>query len=64
MCNENNDMEDCTFYLQQIMQERSKFLFSDKLCYKCLETVTKELNAKTCSSRRLCKFYSGKHVTI
>ena len=27
MCNKNNDIEDFTYYLQQTMKERSKFLF-------------------------------------
>ena len=45
------------------MEERSKFLFKNKLCYGCLKTVTKEHNAKTCSSRRSCKVCSGKHLT-
>ena len=31
MCNENHDIEDCTYYLQQTMEERSKFLFKKKL---------------------------------
>ena len=62
-CNKNHDTEDCTYYLQQTMEERNKFLFKNKLCYGCLKTVTKEHNAKTCSSRRSCKVCSGKHVT-
>ena len=44
MCNENHDIEDCTYYLQQTMKERSKLLFKNKLCYGCLETVTKPAN--------------------
>ena len=63
MCNENHDIEDCTYYLQQTMEERSKFLFKKKLCYGFLKTVTKEHNAKTCSNRRSCKVCNEKHVT-
>ena len=63
MCNENYDIEDCNYYLLQTMGERSKFLFKNKLYYGCLKTVTKEHNAKTCSSRRSCKVCNGKHVT-
>ena len=48
MSNENDDIEDCTYYLQQTVKERSKFLFKNKLCYGCLKTVTKEHNVKTC----------------
>ena len=63
MCNENHDIENCAYYLQKTMEERSKFLFKNKLCYGCLKTVTKEHNAKTCSSRRSSKVCNGKHVT-
>ena len=63
LLNENHDIEDCTYYLQQTMEERSKFLFKNKLCYGCLKTVTKKQNAKTCSSRGSCKVCNGKHVT-
>ena len=62
MCNENHDIENCAYYLQKTMEERSKFLFKNKLCYGCLKTVTKEHNAKTCSSRIYCKVCNGKHV--
>ena len=51
-CNKNHDIEDCTYYLQQRMEEKSKFLFKNKLCHGCLKAVTKEHNAKTCSNRR------------
>ena len=45
-CNKNHDIEDCTYYLQQRMEEKSKFLFKNKLCHGCLKAVTKEHNAK------------------
>ena len=63
MCNKNHDIKDCTYYLQQTMEERSKFLFKHKTCYGCLKTVTKEHNARTCSGRRSCKVCDGKYVT-
>ena len=63
MCNENHDIEDCTYYLQKTMKERSKFLFKDKLCYGYLKTVTKEHSAKTCSSKISCKVCNEKHMT-
>ena len=63
MCNKNHDIENCTYYLPQTMEETSKFLFKNKLCYGCLKTVTKEHNAKTCLSRRSCKVCNGKNET-
>ena len=53
MCNENHDIEDCTYYLQKTMEERSKFLFKNKLFYGYLKTVTKKHSAKICSSKNI-----------
>ena len=32
-CNENYDIEDCVFFLQQTLEDRSKLLYKRKLCY-------------------------------
>ena len=61
MCNVNHDIDDYTYYLQQKMEAGSKFQFKNKLCHRCLVTVTKE--HKTCSSRRTCKVCNEKNVT-
>ena len=63
MCNKNQDIENCTYYLPQTMEETSMFLFKNKLCYGCLKTVTKEHNAKTCLSRHSWKVRNGKNET-
>ena len=55
LCSESHDIEDCVFFLQQTMEERSK------LCYGCFEEVTKEHNAKSCANQRRCKVCNGKH---
>ena len=64
MCNENHDIEDCTYYLQKTMAERSKFLFKNKLCYGYLKTVTKKHSAKTCSSKNILQGYLRKTTAI
>ena len=33
LCNENYDIEDCVFFLQQTLEEQSKLLYKKKLCY-------------------------------
>ena len=64
MCNENHDIEDCTYYLQKTMEERSKFLFKNKLCYGYLKAVTKKHSAKTCSSKNILQGYLRKTTAI
>ena len=63
LCNENHDIEDFVFFLQQTLEERSKLLYKRKLCYGCFEEVTKEHNVKSCANRRICKVCNGKHPT-
>ena len=57
LCSESHDIEDCVFFLQQTLEDRSN------LCYGCFEEVTKEHNAKSCANHRRCKVCNGKHPT-
>ena len=63
LCSENHDIEDCVFFLQQTLEERSKLLYKRKLYYGCFEEVTKKHNAKSCANPRICKVCNGKHPT-
>ena len=38
--NENLDIEDYVFFLQQTLEERSKLFYKSKLCYGCFEEAT------------------------
>ena len=38
--NENRDIEDYVFFLQQTLEERSKLFYKSKLCYGCFEEAT------------------------
>ena len=64
VCGERHDIEDCKYYLQQTLEERSKLVFKKKLCYGCFQEIKKDHNAKNCSKRRFCsKVCNGKHPT-
>ena len=63
LCSENHDIEDCVFFLQQTLEERSKLLYKRKLCYWCFEEVTKEHNVNSFANRRICKVCNDKHPT-
>ena len=61
VCGERHDIEDCKYYLQQTLEERSKLVFQKKLCYGCLEPMTMEHNAKDCKHRLTCKICRISH---
>ena len=46
VCGERHDIEDCKYYLQQTLEERSKLVFKKKLCYGCFQEIKKDHNAK------------------
>ena len=50
--------------LEQPVEDRSKTIYKKRLCYGCLEGISKEHNAKSCSNRRQCKVCNGRHPTI
>ena len=39
LCEGNHDLDDCNSFLQFDLQERSKWLFHNKLCYGCLNAI-------------------------
>ena len=63
MYGEKHDIEDCNYYLQQRLGERSTLIFNNKLCYGCFQEVKKDHNENNCSKRRFCKVCNWKHPT-
>ena len=63
ICKEGHDIENCKMYLQKTLEERSKLIFKERLCYGCLGEVTKDHNARTCTKRRSCDECKGAHPT-
>ena len=39
---EKHDIEDCKYYLQQTLEERSKLVFKKKLCYGYFQEIKKD----------------------
>ena len=63
LCSSSHDLDDCKLYLDLQVNERSKILFKNKLCYGCYKPISTTHNARTCEERRTCKVCSGKHPT-
>ena len=59
----NHDLEGCQVYLNKSLEDRSKFIYKIKLCYRCLSSISKDHNAKNCKNRRSCKKCHEKHLT-
>ena len=55
LCEGNHDLDDCNSFLQFDLQERSKWLFHNKLCYGCLSATSVNHNARNCKNRKECK---------
>ena len=62
-CDKNHDLDACQLYLAKPIEERSKFLFKNKLCYGCVNTIFKDHTGKTCKKRRSCKICNEKYLT-
>ena len=59
ICEDHHDIEECTTILEQDVEDRSKTIYKKRLCYGCLEGISKEYNAKICYDRRQCKVCNG-----
>ena len=59
-CDGNHDLDDCQFYNELSVEDRSSFL-KNKLCYGCYREIMSTHTARTCNNRRVCKVCHGKH---
>ena len=46
ICEGQHDIEECTTILEQATEDRSRTICKERLCYGCLDGISKEYNAK------------------
>ena len=63
MCNGRYELEECKAFNDMTVEERSKFLSKQKLCYSCYEVISSKHTARNCPRRRNCKICLAKHPT-
>ena len=61
-CDGSHDLDDCQFYAEIPVEERSKFLKENKFCYGYYEEISTQHTTKN-KSRRTCKICKEKHST-
>ena len=54
-CDEDHDLEGCQVYLNKSLEDISKFINNNKLCYECLRAISKDHNVQKFKNRRSCK---------
>ena len=47
ICEGQHDTEQCSTILEQAFEDRSKTIYKKRLCYSCLEVISKEYKVKT-----------------
>ena len=50
------DLDECKSFKEKGLQERSRFLFEQKLCYGCFSPISASHNARNCKKRKNAKF--------
>ena len=55
-----HDMDHCTIFNEQTVEDRSKALANEKLCYECYMQITADHNTRTCSNGKICKICDEK----
>ena len=63
ICGGRHDMDNCTVFNKQPVDERSTTLGKRNLCYGCYMPITADHNVRNCSNRRVCKICNQKHPT-
>ena len=63
VCSGKHDMDNCTVFNKQTVEERGRKLAKKELCHGCYMTVPADHNARTCRNGRVCKICNQKHLT-
>ena len=50
MCNGRHDLDECKAFNDMTVEERSKFLSKQKLCYVCYEVISPKHTVRNCLS--------------
>ena len=62
-CDRNHDLDDCQFYRELTVDDRSSFLKKNRLCYGCYAETSSKHTVRSCTNRRVCEVCQGKHPT-
>ena len=62
-CDGNHDLDDCQFYREITVDDRSSFLKKNRLCYGCYAEISSKHTARSCTNRRVCEVCQGRHPT-
>ena len=63
MYNGRHDLDECKAFNYMTVEERSKFLSKENLCYGCYEAISPKHTARNCSRRSNCKIFLANHST-
>ena len=63
MCKKNHDTDNCKKFLELIVNERSRYLAKNKICFGCYDPISSDHLAKTCTKRIICKECKNYHPT-
>ena len=62
-CDGNHDLDDCQFYREITVDDRSSFLKKNRLCYGCYAEISSKHTARSSKNRRVCEVCQGRHPT-
>ena len=63
LCASRRDLDECTSFKEKILQERSRFLFEQKLCNGGFSPISASQNTRNCKKRKECKVCKKRHLT-
>ena len=63
MCNGRHDRDECKAFNDMAIEEGSKLLSKQNLCYGFYEVISPKHTIRNCPRRRNCKICLGKHPT-
>ena len=63
ICGACHDLDHCSIFVSETVEDRSKVSFKNKLCCGCYGCISKDHSARNCKQQRSCRICKEKHPT-
>ena len=61
LCQKDHDLDKCEDFKKKTIEDKSKFLAKNKLCYGCYMPISFDHNARICKQRRVFTIFKKKY---
>ena len=64
LCDGEHSLDQCPSFIDMKLDQRAKFIYHNRLCFACFESISDDHLAKTCKKKKICEICKESHPTL